>query len=178
MRGIDPPIRPHPQTRNISMCVLLIPKWTKQNLPPVTLPVTIGILKIPDVRNAPRNAAVAIRQHPNRHVQTIHKISHLVSPAVTIRVLQNLDRILAALNARTLSIHPAIFRRRKRIFRIRSHPESPPRVKRQIDRLVDHRLAGKKLDLKPRRQRERGRLLLRRPPLARSDQGSIRLGRR
>ena len=108
MGCIDPTIvRPHPKTRTHPMGIFLVSQRTKQDLPKIRLSVARGIGKIPDIWNTPCDTSILVfrfmpGQHSGGNVETVGKINHLVSPAIAVSVLQNLNGIPAVTDLRAL----------------------------------------------------------------------------
>ena len=162
MRPIHPAIRRKAEAAAVSMHIFFKSQRTKKNPAPVTDIIPIGILKIPDIRNTPSDAAIFPGKHPGRNIQTIRKDGFFVSTSIPIGVLQNENTIPAIPHPAAFSIHPTCPRRGIGILITAAHPEPSLAIKSQIDGLVYPWFRRKQLHLEPLRRGQARLLLLRR----------------
>ena len=78
------------------------------------------------------------------------EVGDLVGPTIAVRILQDLDRIAAIAHMGALGVHSAVLLGSIRILDRAADPEATFGIEGHVDRFVDHRLAGEKLNLPPR----------------------------
>ena len=91
MGAVNPAVRSESETTAHSVSVFFESKWTEKYFAMITYPIAGGISKIPDVGNAPGDAAALVirfvpRQHAGGNVQSIGKIRDLVRFAIAVGV--------------------------------------------------------------------------------------------
>ena len=77
------------------------------------------------------------------------EVGDLVGPTIAVRLLQDLDRIAAIAHMGALGVHSAVLLGSIRILDRAADPEATFGIEGHVDRFVDHRLAGEKLNLNP-----------------------------
>jgi len=122
--------------------VLFITERAEENFAEVGFSVAGGVGEIPNVGNAPGNAAVGVfrfvpGENAGGNVEAIGEINHLVGAAIAIGILEDLDGILAVANTRAELIGPTIFCGSVRIFGSGRNPDAPPGIVGDVDRFVD-----------------------------------------
>ncbi len=116
----------------------------EEHLAFVRLAVSVGILKIPNVRNAPGNAPVFAGIDSDGNVQAVGEGRDLVGAPVVVGIFEDFDGVAAgAVGGHGVGI----------LLRHRD-PEPSPGIEGHIHRLEDLRLGGEKLNFKTRREME------------------------
>ena len=108
------------------------------------LPSPFGVLKMPDVRNAPGDRASFIRINPDGNVQAVREGRDLVGAAICVRIFEHFDRVAPWF----------VERRGKRVFARLGDPQASALIERHVHGLGNLRLGGEELDFKSRRQSE------------------------
>ena len=97
---VDPAIPPQPETRAHAMRVTLVAERAEQHFAVIRVAITGGVCEVPDVRDAPRDAAVLVfrfvpGEHAGRDVEPVGEVADLVGTAIAVGILENLDRVAA-----------------------------------------------------------------------------------
>jgi len=114
-------------------------------------------------------------KHSGGDVQSVSEVGDLVCTTITIGVFKDLDGIAAVLDPRALLVRPALLVCSIRVFDGGGDPEAAFAIEGEIDGLVDLGLSSKELDLKTRRNVQRGALSLRREGFGLTNQPVPRL---
>ena len=104
VRGIHPAVEAEAEAAAHAVSVFLVAERAEEHLALVAFAVAIGVGEVPDVRDAPGDAAVLVlglvpRQHAGGNVQAVGEVGDFVGLAIAVGVFENLDRIAAVFDA-------------------------------------------------------------------------------
>jgi hypothetical protein len=181
MRGIHPAIQAEAEAAAHAVGVFFITERAEDHFADIGFVVAIGVGEVPDVRDAPGDAARFVLGlvpglHARGDVQSVGEVGDFVGFAITVGVFEDLDGIAAVFDASSLRIGPTGFVSRVGVLDGAADPEPTARIEGHVDRLIDHRLTGEELDLKARQHMQRGLFLLRRECGSLADETRVGLG--
>ena len=149
MVDVQPPVVPATESVLQSVCVFRTSQRVK-HFAPVGPAIAVGVLQVIDVRDAIDDHAAAVRIQADRDIQIVSERGDLVCLPIAVGVFEDLDRVASPLSLGGVGV-----------FDRAAHPESTFGVEGQVQRFLNVRFGGDKLDIKSRRQVKR-RLLVRR----------------
>ena len=114
MRRIHPSVEAETEAAAHAVRVFFVAEGAEEDLAMVGDVIAVGVGEVPDVRNAPGDAAGFVLrfvpgEHASGNVEFVGEIGDFVSFAVAVRVFENFDRIAAAFDACALGVGPACF---------------------------------------------------------------------
>jgi hypothetical protein len=170
MRGIHPAIQAEAEAAAHAVGVFFVAERPEEDLAMVSDVIAIGVGEIPDVRNAPSDAAGFVLgfvpgEDAGGDVEFVGEVGDFVGFAIAVRVFEDLDSIAAVFDAGALRIGPAAFVGGVGILDGGGDPQTSTGIEGHVDGLVDLRLAGEELDFEAWRDVELGLFFRRRQRL-------------
>ena len=112
MGGINPAIETEAKAAAHAVGVFFITQRAKDHFADIGFVVSIRISKIPDVRNAPGDAARLVLgsmpgQHAGGNIETIRKVGDLIRSAIAIGVFENFDGIATVFDSAAQRVRPS-----------------------------------------------------------------------
>ena len=170
MRRIDPSIKTKAEAGNHAVGVLFITQRAKEDGAFVGLPVAICVLKEQDIRDAPHDAAVLVRQHSGGNVEVGGEDGDLVGAAIAVSILKDADGVLTARRGGGVGA-PFVLLYGEGILLRAGDPEATAGVKGHVDGLATElRVISEELNFKAFGHMETLQLLLRGALLGAADE--------
>jgi hypothetical protein len=181
MRGIHPAVEAEAEAAAHAVGVFFIAKRAEEDLSVVGDVIAIGVGEVPDVRDAPSDAAGLVfgfvpGQHSCGNVQLVGEVGDFVGTAVAVGVFEDFDGIAAAFDVRALRITPAGFFGGVGILDGGGDPQAATGIEGHVDGLVDLGLAGEELDFKAGWHMKTGAFLFRRQRIGFAHEAEFFLG--
>ncbi len=152
VRGIDPAVEAEAEAAAHAVGVFFVAERAEQDLAEVGFAIAVGIGEVPDVGDAKGDASRMVlrfvpREDAGGDVEAVGEVGDFIGLAIAVGVFEDFDGVATVFNVGALRVGPAGFVGAVRVFDGGGDPQTTARVEGEVDRFVDHWLAGEELDL-------------------------------